>query len=393
MAQGAGSKTLVIQELPEQQGGSSPDSGSKFELNRQKHSSHRGKWDIPVKVRTVREEYAGTDEVTEQVLGSHLEPFTLHGKWDARWSDPYSPTYALDTWREFEAMVRRGNLVRLSFETIQVTGIITDFLPSYDKEWLVDWSFTFSPHFKKQAGDVQNSKVIPKQSPTPRVVVASIVSALASMQQNNVQAPAPYMVGNLFPNVRDQVDQISAQVDRLILTMDNQLVPAAVIPGSLPANGDNGQISPLGHMVQSLESISAGATAVNYLLRGASNYSSSSFVAPSGSYALRAASSASLAYDLALPIIQFDVWRSGMSSLCRQMVSDSSTFAASLRERTKPGVQGIYITKPGESLYRISSRVYGNPNAWRDIYERNGLVQITMQGNEILVIPSRGNTS
>lgn len=98
--------TLLIEE--QRVGGP----GAEFEWTPENRALPLGAWELPVVQRSVRHEYPGATEPSEQVLGPAYEPMTLSGVWDDRYMGAGA---ALEEWRDFEAMVKRGNRVRLSF--------------------------------------------------------------------------------------------------------------------------------------------------------------------------------------------------------------------------------------------------------------------------------------
>jgi hypothetical protein len=119
--------------------------GVSFAWSADDHAIPRGPWVFGVKQRTVREDYPGSENPSEQILGWNYEPFTLTGVWDDRYG---GENFALNTWLGFEALTKRGNPVRLSFERVTITGVITSVQFSYKRADLIEYQFTVSPHFR-----------------------------------------------------------------------------------------------------------------------------------------------------------------------------------------------------------------------------------------------------
>jgi hypothetical protein len=105
-------------------------SGVSFEWTADEHNIPANSWAMPIAMRTSRTDLPGAEEPVEQILGWNFEPFTCTGVWDDRYMGAGA---AFDTFKEFELLVKRGNLVRFEFERVTMHGIITGFTPDYKR--------------------------------------------------------------------------------------------------------------------------------------------------------------------------------------------------------------------------------------------------------------------
>src|ERR1700760_3127605 len=95
------------------------------------------------KQRTVRTNYPGAQQPSEQVLGPDLKPSKFSGKLDDRYN---FLGYAVQEMRRLEAMFKRGNPVRIQYMSIVREGLIVDWDFGYLREWQITYAFEMSVH-------------------------------------------------------------------------------------------------------------------------------------------------------------------------------------------------------------------------------------------------------
>lgn len=337
-------------------------------------------WSFGVTQRTARTDYPGADAPTEQVLGPNFEPFTLAGTWDDRYN--MSPTrrrrvvidqrfgegisgaqlyeevggYAVAEWRRFEAMVRRGNPVRVLFENVLIEGIITNADFDYMHKSRIGYSFTLSPHHR-QPGGFFRSRRSPRTALNARQLSQELATEVEEVEALNELAPQTALIGTIYADATEYVDALVEAVASIDTAIDQRNLT--------PEQEPNAALRRL-----SAQFYSATTVAFNLieLLRG---YDTSE----------------SLNYEAAASVLVYEYWARGLMFYARRVVVVGRRAASDILQRAAPNALSLYTPKSGESLYAISNRFYRTPHQWRRIAERNGLVSLTLSGAELLVIP------
>jgi hypothetical protein len=354
---GLSKREFVITELTATSSGY-VDSAVKFAWDAQTQSSPRGAWEIAIKLRTVREDYPGTDIPTEQVLGFNYEPFTLTGFWDDRYA---GAQFAEKTRAAFEDMVIRGNLCRFEFERVSIHGIITEFKPSYHQSFRVGYSFTVSPHFKNKGGDLRTARKrtngAPEATANPNRYVLRMQAIVTSMAESMALAPREAITGDTYDSVAGMVGDVIDTLDRVNTIIDSQVLAVSGAPQNTLASVVNG-----------FESIQSTATDLI-----------------AGLAALRTDND--LSHESALGNLAFESWRRNLAADSRAVLLEAFTARSELGKRVAPDAKALYRPRAGESLYAVSNRFYNTPHKWRLIATRNNLHTFTLTGTEMLVIP------
>jgi nucleoid-associated protein YgaU len=74
----------------------------------------------------------------------------------------------------------------------------------------------------------------------------------------------------------------------------------------------------------------------------------------------------------------------------RSLLSVANAGGDDMDERAAPDAKQLYRPSEGESLYQIARKTLGAATAWRLIADRNNLDHVIMHGDELLIIPARG---
>lgn len=344
-AQGDGTYTFV-------------DTGIKFEWDAARQSSPRNAWDYSIKLRTVREDYPGSDLPTEQVLGPNYEPFDLEG----RWQDKYNFNgFAEQTRVDFEKMVQRGGKVRLELDKISITGLITNLKINYRNAFDIGYKFTFSPHFRSSGGDARQQKTqAPQPVSNPQDYSDQLAAQALAMRQIHADAPLPYLAGNLGPDVGAQLDRVVAASNGVQDILDNRV---------LAIDASTQVVNSVGRLAQSFNDAASAAAAIAPILLGYPT-------------------SLGLGYEDALSVLNFEVWARELCAQARLTLLVCAEAAAALAKQVSASGVALYRPHRNESLYGISNRFYGTPHHWHEIAERNGLTDFVLDGTELLIIPN-----
>jgi hypothetical protein len=353
-------RTFSIVELQRTSTGTYVETATRFDWDRKTRSSPRHGWEYALQMRTVREDYPGSDQPTEQVLGAHFEPFTISGMWDDRYARTLTDDgsgFAENQRVEFEKLVGRGNLCRVSFETITFTGILTNFRATYFQSYRIGYKFTLSPHYRVEGGDFRRGDVLIPVTANPALALADVEDILDQLGIAHAAAPGPYVQGTLVSDVLNQIDDMSNRA-----TVIGNVIQGQVLTAN--ADGPNS----LSRVVQGFQGLRDSAAAMLPILAARST-------------------ATDLAYEDAIPNLTFESWVRGVSNLSRQVIVSANAAAKLIGRLVDQKPRAIYLPKRGESLYAISNRFYATPHRWRDIAARNNLTQLSLAGTEVLIIP------
>ena len=371
---------FVIEELNPLGGKTPPGGFARFEWDHKRRNIPRQPWSFGIHQRSVRTDYPGADDPTEQVLGPQFTPFTLEGRWDDRYN-PLEPIpsvnapadrregrpsipdivrrvrgYAKAEREKFEAMVRRGNPVRITFEDITVQGIITDCQFDYRRSWDIGYSFTVSPHHR-QPGGFFALKRSPRSVLNAKQLRNEVNAEVEDAAMTHERAPQSRLAGTLYQVVDTLVTEWSSQIG---------VIDEAIEQRNLSLETEaNTALLRLGAAFLSLSS--TGAQLI-HVLRSEDSAEALDFERPTG-------------------VLDYDVWARALMSTARRIVVTSQRAASEIQQRAEPNAIALYRPQEGEHLYAISNRFYKTPHNWRTVFERNGLSSTTLTGEELLVIP------
>lgn len=324
-----------------------------FVWNRRERNIPRQPWTFGIDQRTVRTDYPGADDPTEQVLGCNYTPFTLEG----RWSDKFNiPGYAVDTWRQFETLVRQGNKVRLQFAEVFVEGLITNAEFDFRRSAEIGYKFTFSPHHRKPGGQFALRRS-PRTALNARQLLEEVTAIRTAAAEIHARAPRLFATGTTFVDVEALLDAWDASLATIALTIDQRVV----LPNFEPAAG-------LRRLASLFVELEFDAISLRTMLRDSP-------------------SNTGLYYETGVLVLDYDAWTRGLQAAARNMISSANQSASDLATRAAPNAIALYRPAAGEHAYSISTRFYGTPHNYRAILTRNGMAEATFTGDELLVIP------
>lgn len=315
----------------------------------------RRPWTFGTQLRTVRTDYPGARTPSEQVLGPNHKPFTLTGRFDDRYN---FPGYALTEQRRLEAMVRRGNLVRVGFQNQVFEVLITEVDFEYHREWYIGYTLTVSTHDRPEDIDISDRSPASTRSVQEAFdEVDLLVQALATAHQ---EAPVSFLANSTAIDTDGQVDALLASQDRLADSVDQREVGI-----------DQATISPFRRLATQFRTVGSDAFGLLDTL-------------------VDVRSDITLGVRTALAVLDFETWSRSLRFNARLILGTASQAAGDLEEREAAEAIALYRPRAGESLYRIASRYYGTADAWRLIADRNNLSSVVLDGTELLIIPERG---
>lgn len=373
-------RTFRIEEIiPD--GSIPPEGGAQvFEWDAKHKNIPLRPWSFGVVQRTVRTDYPGADDPTEQVLGPNFEEFTLQGRWDDRYNPQGSfdrnnaedraiiegrqvegarnkvSGYAVTTWKAFEAMVRRGNQVRITFEQVTVLGVITRVNFDYRRAWDIGYEFTVSPHHRAPRGffAIQRS---PRAVLNARQLRGEVSAEVDKIVAFHAAAPQARIVGATYVAVDELVEDLQTGLTSIDKAITQRNLTLEVEP-------DGGLLK----LAALFFNQATTASSIIEVLRGLD-------------------SSEALDFEAGVGVLNFDVWSRGIMESCRRTVVFAQRAASELQQRAEPNALRFYQPQKGESLYSVSNRFYRTPHNWRTIARRNNLSSFILTGEELLIIP------
>lgn len=351
-------REFTITELKRAGDGGYVDAPVKFVWTNTNYAAPRGSWKFGLEQRSVREDYPGTEEPVEQVLGPNYKEFELQGCWDDRYA---GAGFALQTYRAFEALVQRGSLCRFEFETISMVGLIKNADFDYRRSTYIMYSFTVSPHYRVSGGLVTGTTIRRKPAAAFKPVTEYRDVALAntlSMESVFSTTPRMFILGTTVADTKGIMQSLRGAADSITEAVAQRLDPTIETFEALRRIANSLAVVK-GAAAGMLTQMSALKTSVN------------------------------MTFDNAVNSLDFDVWRTDLSRYARTLALTGHQGRDEINRRAEPKAVALYRPRKGESLYSISQRFYGTPSMWRLISTRNGLTSMTLQGTELLIIPER----
>lgn len=338
--------------------------GVSFKWSNGDFTAPRGSWQFGLQLRTVRKDLPGSEDPVEHVLGWNYSPFSISGVWDDRKA---GSGYAVQTWRDFEALVKRGNFVEIQFEQVAITGLITKIDFNYKRKDYIGYSIAVSPH-KRYEGETVRQDVNSSRRVTldPAAAVAKARAGLEDLQRAHALARAAnlsqvqQLLGTgLFATVDGIIDDLAVSITDVEGIVNKEILKAQEVANSFS------------RAVQTMATIK---TKITSLLNATQH----------------AVSTANMAIDSAVSTLQYESWIRGMAASSRLFANATGQAQQdiSLRANAKP--RRLHRARQGESLYAISNLYYGTPHQWRRIMTYNKLPSLVLAGGELLVIPTEG---
>ena len=319
-------------------------------------------WLQGLAIRMERTDYTGAKTPTLQLLGSGYEPQTFNGTWDDRYN---FRGYAVQEQRRFEAMTKRMNLVRVSFQEQTFEGVIKNVRSVYLRDGKIRYSFEFEIY--DRAGSVDVSDRSPKGPKSPTEAYDDLNDAM---------------------NAVLLLDEETRQSDGLESAMNTDTTDTVKAALSNMAQGRNA----LGDTLDQRElSVEAGRDFTSPFRRIGTQFRTVSAEAFGLIQTLQEVrSDTEMSARTVMGVLAFEEWSRSLRFQARVLMNNSSEAASEMDEREEPNVTRVYRPSAGESLYAISRRFYGTAHAWRLIADRNNLDDFELSGDEILIIPERG---
>lgn len=313
----------------------------------------QGVWDIGGVQATVKTRYTGDVTPSEQILGPQQDNQSFRGVWDDRYN---FENYAVETMRRFEDMCRRGNLVEISFQEQSFQGVITKWKFSYKKRSEIGYMFEFSVHDRT---DNVERNITPKQEASSQEAFDGLSLEEEALNDDQSLKPAAALDEVVSRDVEESVENLNKDMTQAGDTISQR---------ELALDTANQGLSPYKRLATHFRNVQTSAAAVVDQFD-----------------AVR--SDTTMLYRTALNVLDFEVWYRSTVYRAHLIMGNAHAAGLAMDRRDEPDAKRIYRPKEKESLHDISRRFYGTPWAWELIYERNGLTDYELTGDEELIIP------
>lgn len=311
-------------------------------------------WPIGGEQRQVKTHYPNAKIPSRQVLGPKLLPQLFTGRWDDRYN---SAGYAKAEMDRFVAMCERGNPVRIQFGANVFEGLIENWKCDPAREWKITYEFSFDADNRPEQTDKTRVPVTPPDTAT---LLDRFDLATQAMLDADEGAPRSAIGGTLANDVTQDLVTIVELREELAASIDQRDRDVA-------------------------DRAFDGFTRIASQFRAARG---AAYALMTRLAAVR--SDVDMTVRTAIGVLEFENWIRSLRFAGRVAMGSALTGDRAVTERAEPDAVRLYRPHEGEHLYAIARKFYGTPHAWHLIAQRNALTQVTLTGNEILIIPERG---
>lgn len=346
---------FILEELPTLGGSGVRTPPERFEWDadhmsapkREAFMGHTGEQ----KIRRI--DYPGAIGVpTIQVMGPALGPQTFKGTWNDRYN---GEGYAKAEKRRLLGVCYRGNAVRVQFDDMVITGVITSWDFPYQMDWKIEYQFTIEVANDEIIGTARTARSPDAVTSAPQLVDAIETLFTEGEAVRDQPEMAEVLEGDIFGDIADAMGDVRTQLDDLNAVLDVRLSSGQDRSGLLRA-------------VQSVRS--ARLATLDVL----SNVGQ-----------LRA--DTSLQYRTAVSELRFETWSRSVGYQTRLLGLECFRAERQLAETADPAAIATYRPREGESLYEVSQKLYGTPHYWRALADANRLETFVLDGTIDLVVP------
>lgn len=343
---------FVIQEM-QAIGGTVEEnaSGDRFVWSAKNRNIPKRPWSLPTELRVVRTDYPSARQASAQVLGPKREPSTLEGRWDDRYN---TPGYAKAEYDRFQAMVNRGNPVRVTFQELTFDCLVQRFEPQYHRADFIEYSITLDNYGPQNE---QEPTRAPETIPSTDQAYDDTSFVTQAALETHRLAPSSSLIAGKKKEIDDLLKSASENLNKLGDSISTR-------KGVLKPIGEFSKTATMFRMV--------GGDASNVINKLVS---------------VRA--DVELTVRTAISVLNFEAWSRTLRTQMRILKGQSDRSARNMEKRAAAPATGFYRPRAGESLYHVSRKVYGTPHGWRSIQERNRLTSLRLTGEELLIIPER----
>lgn len=342
---------FTIVELERTQQGTYVDGAKRFDWTVDNRALPRNSWDLGTELKKSRDENAAGDPDI-QVLAVFDSDWSVEGEWSDRFG---GEGFANRQREEIDALMRRASRCRFTLDTIVSDGLIDKLEIRYRLPWRIGYKLTVTPFGKPEKRQEKQERS--KTLSSPAQMYNKITSLIATI--NTLATAAPSAITKL--DTRLAVLSIGADLAKKAETIGGVLATRVLVTEQRAQNN-------LERTAGAFRALAAKAAELPALFAATSASSLN-------------ASSSPLSESIS------SGWLRELGGNGRLVQTTALEAAAALTLRAKGATRALYRPRSGESLMAISTQFYGTPHQWRMLAEVNGLVGMTLTGEELLTIP------
>lgn len=313
--------------------------------------------------RHVKHDYVGSKVATLQVLGPSVGDWDIHGTWKTRYlaakhsvelsgfgdvANDGGRITAEDLVEVFKRILNAGQTVEVRWGPEIRRGIMTGFVPTYDRVEDIEWKVEFA---WSQDGEGQTRR--------------------ASVSLDTTSA---------MTRALDELDLVSADM------------PATILPDQA-----TGLLARLGAVREAGAAFTAKLAEVQASTTTAiaevQNVQTLAERVVQAGEALRTGELSDLPYYNLLPVddvaqaLAAEVWRRDTAAATRKVQSEARRSSAAVTERSVPGALAVITLTENTSLRSLATRFYDSADAWTVIADANNLTGSIAPAGTRLTIP------
>jgi len=317
---------------------------------------------FPGEQRIKKSTYPGNPVSTIQVLGPNELPIELKGTWKSRYIDgdatlsgfpdlilPGIPLDAEILSAAFERLRVAGNQIEVSWGPVVRRGVITKFVPNFQRVEDIEWTLTIEP---SQRGE----RVAPFVS-LPSLPTIEINAALLALL--DVFAGIPFFI----PNVTGPLLAAEILAQNATLTLVSSLSSISGIPSISP--------SQFFSVATAAEAVRGASDTIRDL---AADQSIEDFI-PTATIA---------------DVLAAENWRRAASAAALVLAAEAMRAREAVRSRVADNVIATTVLRENQTLRDLALLYYGSSDAWTTIADFNGFVTSTPPAGTRVKVPERG---
>lgn len=332
-----------LQENPE---------GARFVWDGSGHTLPRAGVEMPVQVNTVRTVYPGTNRPVEQVISTERPPINIEGEWNDKFN---FPGFAADQERAMAALAGRGSLVRMDFEQFSITGIITLFTPRLHHRTHIEWSLTFSVHYRDSPEALARAgQVLPATARPLREAATTTEATVDELEGVHLDARSLSLSGGQYMTTTTVVD-------------GSRTVQDAINERAALGLTDNSQAE-LRSQRERYATLQGSGTVAAGRLEAARSGDSTSF-------------------DSVSQRLGFALWSRGVRSTGRGLIVQAARGLGDIDLVLVAQTKALIRPAADSSVYRVAAKFADAPEGWRGIALANNLSELFFDGVKELAVP------
>ena len=392
-------------------------------------------WGITQRIEKTN--YSGSVTASQQVIGPVDDDTKFEGEWKARYlpNSVFRDGVALsadprDTVNLFRDLARVGAILRVTWNGIVRTGIISEFTPSWKRPTDVLWSLTFSWHSSDDDDDLtlkyqdvntagpdalgKLNEFLDTVAIAPlvgRQLVAMAVSDIRAVQETASKIIA--LIGSVeiltsvpattLGAIKSAAAQLEREAQIMVRRVSSSLQSSAsaygdasitvrtnarsVVPAQSQAVGTEDYNPPAGIPTETAEALANGisdptASASGYAIAASNQSVNTSQPGPS-------INSYNQTPNVMATQFSTDAWRRTVTNNINGFMSTVWDAIENLEERSQPGGYDTITSRDGDTLYSISNQYFGSPDYANWIAVTNGLDSAIIEPGTVIYIPRR----